>query len=1091
MNRIARRPGALLALALAISLFAAACLAAGAGAASPAPSWTLRALAVPTNFAPGDSSGLSRYEVTIANSGAAFTDGTPITVTDTLPAGLGLNDVEFLLRGDETLNDQSASQCVSGSAGGSTTVTCTVPSELPDGSHPAILGPSEAIRLIIKVTVPADASGPLQNLVEVEGGGAAPASATTSHPASPDPVGSGFEEFKAALLGPDGSTFTLAGGHPEQLAVNFAINTKATPPGTKAEYAPAGGDIKDLEVALPAGLVGNPTAIAECTLQQFRTTHSVFPNSASFYVANDCPEGSAVGMAIVQQIEGMGGVLPQPIYNLTPPPGVAAQFGFEVLGAPFYINAKIRTGSDYGITTVSPNLTESKRVTAFQAIFWGTPADPSHDPVRGTCLNDVASFPFSFGNCPSGLAKVKPFLRLPTSCETPLNAGMRFNTWPHNDQFASANWPAPAPTGCNSIPFEPTLQARPTTTVADAPTGLTANLHIPQENEGPEAQAQADLRKAEVVLPEGIALNPSGANGLEACSSAQIDIDGPGPASCPERAKIGTVEVNTPLLDHPLRGSIYVATPGDNPFGSLLAIYVAIDDPESGVVIKLAGHVAADPGTGQLTATFDENPQLPFEDFELEFFAGPRAALRTPPTCGTYETRYTLTPWSAPESGPPATGADSYAISQAPGGGGCATSSASLPGNPSFTAGTVAPIARAYSPFVIRLRREDATKEISSLNVSLPPGLLGKLAGIPYCPDSALAAAAAKSGSQEMAESSCPAASRVGSVFIEAGAGPAPYNTRGEAYLAGPYKGAPLSIAIVTPATAGPYDLGTVVVRTALAVDPETARITASSDPIPRILQGIPLDIRSIDLRLDRPSFTLNPTSCDPMSIVGQAALAPSGAASLTSPFQVGECGGLAFKPKLALRLEGPTKRAKFPALTATLTMPEGGANIAAASVALPHSEFLEQSHIGTICTRVQFAANACPAKSVYGSARAYSPLLDAPLEGPVYLRSSDHPLPDLVADLNGQIRVVLVGRIDSVRGGIRTSFESVPDAPVSKFVLAMRGGKKGLLVNSRNICAQTNRAAASFTAQNGKVSTLKPPLKAKCPKRGKHKAQH
>jgi hypothetical protein len=326
-------------------------------------------------------------------------------------------------------------------------------------------------------------------------------------------------------------------------------------------------------------------------------------------------------------------------------------------------------------------------------------------------------------------------------------------------------------------------------------------------------------------------------------------------------------------------------------------------------------------------------------------------------------------------------------------------------------------------------------------------------------------------------------------VDVGAGAGPTPYYTQGRAYLAGPYKGAPLSLAIVTPATAGPYDLGTVMVRTALYVDPETTRIHAVSDPIPQILQGIPLDVRSIALKMSRPSFTLNPTSCDPMAVTGSATSPFGSSASLSNPFQVGGCSSLAFKPKLSLKLSGGTKRSQNPALKAVLRMPAGGANIAKASVALPHSEFLDQAHIKTICTRVQFAAAQCPPGSVYGKATAISPLLGQPLSGPVYLRSSSNPLPDLVADLNGQIHVVLVGRIDSIKGGIRNSFEAVPDAPVSKFVLEMQGGKKGLLENSTNLCKSVNKATVLFVGLNGKTAVSKPALQVKCPK-GKKKGK-
>jgi hypothetical protein len=1092
MTRFARRFRVLTATTSAFLALALA-LAAGAGAAALAPAWSIQTLAVPTNFVPGDDSGQSLYEVTIANSGAAATDGSPVTITDTLAAGLEVKDVELRLRENQSIQNKASTQCITEPVGATTAVRCTVPVELPDGSHPAILAPGEPIRMIVRVKVLPDASGLLLNQAAVEGGGAAPASTSVEHPASAEPVGSGFEDFDARLLDADGSTFTKAGGHPEQLNLNFALNTKATPPGTTAHYVPAGGDVKDLEIELPRGLIGNPTAVEECPIRRFRESIAVSAGLGLNSTDTECPDGSVVGFVNLQQLEGLGGILPLPLYNLAAPKGVAAQFGFQVLSAYFYVNAKVSGGSDYSVVTAMSNTSEAKRVTAFQATIWGNPADPSHDAIRGHCLMTLENLPFSFGSCPSGLPEAKPFLRLPTSCTTPVGTTMSFNTWNNFGSFASTTSTAPQATGCNSVPFDPTLEARPTTNVADSPTGLSARLHIPQEDEGPEGQAQADLRKAVVALPKGIAINPAGANGLAACSPAQIDLRGSGPSACPDASKIGSAEVRTPLLDHPLPGSVYVATPHDNPFDSLLAIYLVVDDPESGVVIKLPGQVAADPQSGQLTATFDENPQLPFEDFRLDFFGGAQAALRTPATCGSYATEYSLTPWSAPESGPPVTGSDPYAISQAPDGGVCPTSEAERPSAPRFAAGMVAPIARAYSPFVLQLKRDDGSKEFGSLRVSLPPGLLGKLAGVRYCQEAALLAAAARSGTEEKASPSCPSDSRIGTVDVGAGAGPAPFHVQGAAYLAGPYKGAPLSLAIVTPATAGPYDLGTVVVRSALQVDPESTRITAVSDPLPHILEGIPLDIRSIDLTLDRPSFTLNPTSCDPMSIGGELGLLSGGTAALSSRFQVGECGALRFKPKLALRLKGGTRRNSFPALTATLTMPPAGANIASASVALPHSEFLEQGHIRTICTRVQFAADACPAASVYGKAKAFSPLLDAPLRGPVYLRSSDNPLPDLVADLKGQIDVVLVGRIDTVRGGIRTSFEAVPDAPVSKFVLSMRGGKKGLLVNSRNICSRTNRAEASFEAQNGKARELRPVLRAKCPsgkKSGKRKGK-
>jgi hypothetical protein len=468
--------------------------------------------------------------------------------------------------------------------------------------------------------------------------------------------------------------------------------------------------------------------------------------------------------------------------------------------------------------------------------------------------------------------------------------------------------------------------------------------------------------------------------------------------------------------------------------------------------------------------------------------------------CGRQTTEADLTPWSAPEA-PDALAKDSFRITAEPGGGNCPRSVAAAANAPAFTAGTVSPLAGAYSPFVLHLSREDGSQRITGIDTTLAPGLLGRLAGVAECSDAQIAAARARerpeAGELERQSPSCPASSEVGSVEVAAGAGPSPYYVSGKAYLAGPYKGAPLSLEIITPAIAGPFDLGAVVVRAALYVEPETARIHAVSDPLPAVLDGIPLDIRSLDLRVDRPNFTLNPTNCEPLAITGAATSALGTVAPLSQRFQVGGCSALGFKPKLALSLKGATKRTGHPALRAVVTYPKGNyANIASAQVTLPHSAFLDQAHIKTVCTRVQFAVHSCPATSIYGHASAITPLLDQPLSGPVYLRSSSHKLPDLVADLDGQIEVTLDGKIDTGKGGgIRNSFEAVPDAPVSRFVLEMQGGKKGLLVNSENICSRPQHAIVAFTAQNAKVYDARPLIANSCKKgggkQGKGKQRH
>jgi hypothetical protein len=893
--------------------------------------------------------------------------------------------------------------------------------------------------------------------------------------------------FDGGVFQQSGVTTTLAGSHPHSASASFDL---AYAPNEDGILAPL-ENLKDAIVELPPGLVGNPQAVAECTNAEFASG------------TRGCPAESQVGVFTLISFEAGGFYTTKtPLYNMKAPKGTAAQLGFYIIFVPVTISAGVRTG-DYGITTKALNAQESLKVAGASVEVWGVPADPSHDEMRDECLDFWTGKPTG-KSCPSTdwPDDPKAFFSLPTSCTGPVKTDLEVVGWQYGTDSASFlshddAEPIPNPVGgtdCAALDFSPTLLARPTTNVADAPSGLEVDLHIPQDTiADPNGRVEAHLRDTTVTLPEGLVVNPSGANGLDGCSAGQIDLNGPNPASCPDASKVGTVEVETPLLDHPVKGAVYVAKPHENPFNSLLALYIAVDDPQTGVVVKLAGEVSPDPVTGQLSSTFTENPQVPFEDFKLRFFGGAAASLRTPAVCGEYTTTSSLTPWSAPESGPPATPSDTWQITQGSGGA-CASSESSLSHAPAFDAGTISPIAGRHSPFVVNLRRQDGSQQLRALEVSPPQGLLAKLAGTTRCSDAALVAAASKSGLAEKAGPSCPASSRVGAVVAAAGAGPAPYYAEGTAYLAGPYKGAPLSLAIVTPATAGPFDLGTIVVKTALYVDSKSARISAISDPIPHILEGIPLDVRSVQVALDRPNFVLNPTSCDPMAVQGQALSALGQVASLQSRFQLAECTRLGFKPKMTLHLKGGSKRGQHPALTATLKPRPGDANIASLSVALPRSEFLDQSHIGTICTRVQFAQDACPPASVYGAVSVTTPLLDEPLTGNVYLRSSDNLLPDLVPDLRGPaelpIRFESAGRTDSIRGGIRNTFDFVPDAPFTKLVVKLKGAKKGLLVNSRDICAKTYRVTVKYGSHNGLAYSDNPPLAIKCKGRAKVKRQ-
>jgi hypothetical protein len=897
--------------------------------------------------------------------------------------------------------------------------------------------------------------------------------------------------FDGVALNSDGSASTQAGAHPFEVTTSFSISSALDYKGSLApEENP-----RDIEVLLPPGFVGNPTAAPKCTEAQLALSNFVPP-------FNKCPIDSQVGYTEIAFT--LGGTEPTlyklPVYNMETPLGSPALFGFNVIAFPTYLHARVRTGEDYGVTAALSPAAQATPFVGGTFTLWGVPADPAHNSERsvfcegGSCTGSGAT----------ALAPRRPFLTNPENCSAgPLTTVLRIDSWQNIGQFeerptvSHLNDGTPAGVdGCSRLPFDPSISVQPSTTSADSPTALSVDLSIPQ-NEAPGGLAEAYLDKATVTLPQGVTINSAGGDGLLGCTAAEVDLHGPGPAQCPDASKIGTVQVQTPLIDHPVHGAVFAATQKDNPFGSLLATYIAINDPLTGVVVKLAGQVEADPSSGQLTATFDENPQLPFSTFELNFFGGSRAVLRTPPSCGTYTTVGKFSPWTAADPANPTvpetvTSVSSFTIASGPNGGPCPAGGF----DPKLSAGTSNPLAGNYSPMSLRLSRPDGSQELKSLTVSLPQGLVGKLAGVAYCSEGQIAAAMARSGegmgALELASPSCPAASQVGTVSVGAGAGPTPLTVNtGKAYLAGPYKGAPLSLVIVTPALAGPFDLGAVVVRSALEVDPETAKITAVSDPIPSILDGIPLDVRSVQVSMDRPDFILNPTSCEVMRFSGFASSVTGASAPIGDRFQAASCERLAFKPKLNLSLKGGTKRNDHPALRAVLTQAAGQANIDRVSVVLPASEFIDQSRIGDACTRPQFREGQCPAKSILGRARAFSPLLSEPLEGPVYFRSNggERVLPDVVADLRGQIHVVLVGAVDSVakKGSevsrIRNTFATVPDAPVSKFVLELQSGKKGLLVNSANLCKVPNKAVLKMTAQNGKTYDTTPAVANGCGK--------
>ncbi|HEX5610070.1 MAG TPA: hypothetical protein VFX45_08265 [Solirubrobacterales bacterium] len=894
----------------------------------------------------------------------------------------------------------------------------------------------------------------------------------------------------------DGSVSTIAGSHPFELTTTLGVTTELSAKGEVPQ-----GEAKSLEVNLMKGLVGSQTAVPVCSAAEFNLRSEGRPA---------CPDSTAVGIAAVK---AEFKVLPPssnlflhvPVYNLAPSPGNAAKLGFVALNVPIVIDVGVSEEAPHNLVAHLRDIPQAILFYGSKLTIWGNPASSAHDALRGDCVGEPVELtpqPVSLGTCAAKVPE-KPFLTLPRACEGPLASIFKVDSWATPGAFTEPQSAiTDEMTNCDSLTFAPTAEAQPTTSSGESPSGLRVGLDVQDAGlTAPTGRAKSDIRKVELTLPDGVTVNPSAAEGLGVCTPAQLAATKLGSQGCPDASKLGSVSVKTPLLEEQLEGSIFLAEQDDpstsqpgaeNPFDSLIAFYITIESARNGILIKQAGKVEPDPRSGRLVSTVDDIPQLPFSHFDLRFREGPRAPLTTPPLCGTYAAKAVLTPRSGGEA---VESTSTFTVSSGPNGGPCSPGGVP-PFRPGFEAGSINNNAGSYSPFYMRLTRGDGEQDITRFDAILPQGVTGKLAGIARCPDAAIALAAGKRGRAELASPSCPASSEVGRVLVGAGVGPALTYVPGKIYLAGPFGGDPLSIVVITPAVAGPFDVGTVVTREALTLNRVSGEVEvdgAASDPIPHILQGIPLKLRDLRVYVDRPNFTLNPTSCAEKTV---KATLFGGFADVFSPlddrpaplgtrYQAASCSRLQFKPRLDLKLTGGTKRSQLPSLRATLRPRPGDANPSGLSVTFPHSAFLEQAHIRTICTRVQYAANLCPAGSVYGKARAYSPLLDEPLEGPMYLRSSSHKLPDLVLALHGLVDFDGVIRIDSVGDGrLRSTVDFVPDVPLSKVTIEMQGGKKGLIVNSENLCARPQRATVEATGYNGKRVTLRPKVANSCGKK-------
>jgi hypothetical protein len=1074
-----------------------------------------------------------------ADGGALSGSNQSATVITTVPGGAGTTDIAVYAQNVGALSSSSSeaiSISVSLPAGVTTTGTPEGPFAFEYWSCPAGAGqsaftctgtgpgtkavgpglPTTALMVPVKVGAGAISGEPVK--VSVSGGGAI-GTAEYEMPLtiSAAPAPPGIQSFTAGAYDENGVLDTRAGAHPANASTAIFVNSKRTLTG---QLAPS-GEPKDIMVDLPPGFLGNPTAVPAC------------PETTAY---SNCPTDSIAGIVAprVGGIDGVGignGIVP--VVNAEAPFGYPAKFRFQASGfgaalLPVNVIAELRSDGDYGITAGSPNTPQIVSVFGTFFDFWGAPAEEGHDTQR--CFLGVEL------GCSGGVHSTAPdtaFLTSATNCaEEALNpplTTLNINTWQHPAEIFSRSVTVPAVTGCDQLEFNKSTPGHPgvnftfepSDTRSDSPASFRTELTVPAEGlTTPSLRTTPEIKTSIVKLPQGVSLNAAGADGLGSCSEQEIGLKNEinpatglpiplampnplrftkDPNQCPNSAKIGTGELKSALLTETLQGNLYLAAQGNaNPFGSLFAVYLVIENPARGVFIKLPGEVEVDKGTGQVSVNFYNLPQLPFTSLKLTLKGGNRSALASPTTCGEYTTTATNTPWSAPESGPPTESSNGFEINQGPSGGPCAPTPQARPFDLGWKASGSSTVAGGANPLNFQITRPDGSQELESLELTTPPGLSASLKGIPYCSQAQIAQIEQRTGKEEQANPACPSASQVGTAITGAGAGPTPFFTGGKLYLSGPYKGAPLSVVAVTPAVAGPFDLGNVVVRSALIINRQSAQVTAKTDPIPQFLDGVQLRIRDVRIFLDRKDWTLNPTSCDASS-VDLVAHGNSGAlANRTARFQVAGCDKLNFAPKLSAKVIGGTKRGDHPAFTAELNYPPGAgyANIKDVQVALPHSEFLEQSHINTICTRPQAAAHQCPAGSIYGYAEATTPLLDGKLTGPVFLKSSDHKLPDLAIALKGPdaqpIEVEFQGRIDSVKGQIRNTIEGLPDVPVSSFTLKMKGGKKGLLVNSRNLCSgKPGRMTVHMVAQNNKRSDTRPLLQNSCRAAKKHKKHH
>jgi hypothetical protein len=1016
--------------------------------------------------------------ITAANLGDAATSG-QVKLVSRLPAGVTPVNVSSLAGIGVPVTD---------TLGNDGPVNCSLVPAL-SCAFAGKLQPYHQIEVDVEVVVQSDAkTGEAVEASVAGGGGARSESVRHALVFGEEPVPFGVEEYDLAPEEEGGAPDTQAGSHPFQLTTTLTLNQvmRADPEKNNLELPQPAQLVKDLSFRLPPGLIGNPTPFPVCTLKDFLK---------ATIQENECPAQTAVGVARIAFTEPIVlgyQVLPVPVFSLEPSTGEPARFGFTVYGLPVFLDTSVRTGGDYGVTATVNNINQTAGFLKSEVTFWGVPADPRHDPERGWgCLLDQIGLTTGHPPCnPTEPHNPPPLLSLPTSCTGPLQTSVQGDSWLEHGNFQTVQGnPMPAQDGCNRLPFRAFVNVAPDGQAGSTPTGLTVDIHVPQDEAlNANGLTPSQVKSTTVVLPEGVALNPAAGDGLQACSEAQIALSADVFPSCPEDSKVGTVEVKTPLLPNALTGAAYLATQDSNPFGTLVALYMVFQDPVSGTLVKVAGEVKLDPVTGQLVSIFPNTPQFPFEDLKLHFFGGSRAPLGTPALCGSYTTLASFTPWSG---NPPIESSSVMHIVTGPNNTPC---SDPLPFAPELTAGSTNIQAGAYTPFTMTMSRGDGNQNLDAIQLRMPPGLLGTLAHVKLCDE-----ADANAGT-------CGLESLIGETTVSVGLGDTPFSVKGgKVYITEGYKGAPYGLSIVNPAKAGPFDLGHVIVRAKIELDPATAALIVTTDTtgpyaIPRIIDGIPLQIQHVNVTLNQAAgagFTFNPTNCEPMKIGGSLTSSQGTVSALNVPFQVTNCATLGFKPQFKVSTNGKTSRADGASLNVRLSYPKAAwgsqANVRYVKVDLPKQLPSFLTTLQHACPNTTFAQNpaTCPPGSRVGTATASTPILPVPLSGPAYFVSyGGLKFPELVIVLSGYgVTVQIHGETFIEKGVTSSTFKYIPDVPVNNFELKLPQGPNHALAANGNLCTSKLKMPTRFIAQNGlEIRQTTPITPTGCTKHKHHK---